>query len=873
MCSRRCLVCFAGWLAGVAGAFAAAPPPRAAPSPQEVLVALLQVARLEAEARALENRGRHARAEPLLHEVLNVRRKVFGERHAHTATSYNNLAVNLNEQGRFAQAEPLFRKAVELTRTLHGEAHEDSVAALDNLACNLGSQGRFAQAEPLHRRALALLVAARGPAHPACAKYYNNLARNLAAQDKFAEAEKQDRRALELFRKARGEDHLLTAIGYNNLAQALIEQGRHADALPLLEKALAICRKVRGEDSVDTADVCYNLAALLRAQGRFDRARPLAEQALRIHREALGEDHPEAVRSYIGLALNLHAQGQPARAEEMARRAAAGFERSRLRVSFTGLGRAAFAGRESPLPLLSALQARNGKPRQAWDSLEDWLARALLDEQAARRRLLSPAQRELQEKLLAELHDLEARLGALRKAPGEPARKDAERLRAARDRALRELSELNAELSERHGLAAGRPYDLAAIQKQLPEDATLVAWTDVLTAPWACVVRPRGDPVWVPLSGSGVGGAWAPDDTALAPRLRGQLPRRGASWRELAARLYAQRLGPLAGPLRGVRHLVVLPSPALAGVPLEVLIEARPAGHPRLIVSYAPSGSIFGRLREQAARARPAGAPRLLALGDPDFAATPAGTAGVALARGAGFAPLPGTRREVTSLARLFGKADLLLGREASEVRLGELARGDRLRDYRYLHLATHGIADARQPLRSFLALADRHLPDALQSALRGEPVLTGRLTAEQILNDWRLDADLVVLSACQSGLGKYEGGEGYVGFAQPLFLAGARSLVLSQWSVDDEATALLMVRFYQNLLGRREGLKKPLPKAEALAEAKDWLRNLSDKEARRVAGSLPRGSAKVPATAPGRPRPYAHPYYWAGFILVGDPG
>jgi CHAT domain-containing protein len=213
-----------------------------------------------------------------------------------------------------------------------------------------------------------------------------------------------------------------------------------------------------------------------------------------------------------------------------------------------------------------------------------------------------------------------------------------------------------------------------------------------------------------------------------------------------------------------------------------------------------------------------------------------------------------------------------LLGASASEARLEALAGEGRLKGYRYLHFATHGQADGEQPLRSFLALADRDLPDPLKQVLAGKPAYTGRLTAGHILANWQLDAELVVLSACQTGLGRYEAGEGYVGFAQALLLAGARSLVLSQWSVDDEATALLMVRFYQNLLGKREGLKKPVGKAEALREAKHWLRNLSEKEAKVAVEALPRGKVVKRKPAAAAARPYAHPYYWAGFILVGDP-
>jgi CHAT domain-containing protein len=159
--------------------------------------------------------------------------------------------------------------------------------------------------------------------------------------------------------------------------------------------------------------------------------------------------------------------------------------------------------------------------------------------------------------------------------------------------------------------------------------------------------------------------------------------------------------------------------------------------------------------------------------------------------------------------------------------------------------------------------------PDPDRSADPTAPETDGQVTAQQIVNTWDLDADLVVLSACQSGLGRYAGGEGYLGFSQALFVKGARSLVLSLWEVSDQSTELLMTRFYRNLLGQREGLSQPLSKAQALDEAKRWLRSLTAEEVADLTRSRPRPAR--PAAAPVR-RSYDHPYFWAGFILVGDP-
>jgi CHAT domain-containing protein len=210
----------------------------------------------------------------------------------------------------------------------------------------------------------------------------------------------------------------------------------------------------------------------------------------------------------------------------------------------------------------------------------------------------------------------------------------------------------------------------------------------------------------------------------------------------------------------------------------------------------------------------------------------------------------------------------------------GELGR------FGFIHLATHGVIDEAVPARSAVILTQTDLPDPLNQVLNHKPAFDGRLSVREIQRGWDLKAELVTLSACETALGRDAGGEGFVGFTQALLMSGTRSVCLSLWKVDDTATALLMQRFYASLLGRRPGLTSPMPKAEALQEAKTWLRGLRRTEVLAVTAELSagveRGKGKqkrqpdelVPAILPAgdNDRPYGSPHFWAAFVLAGDP-
>jgi hypothetical protein len=577
-----------------------------------------------------------------------------------------------------------------------------------------------------------------------------------------------------------------------------------------------------------------------------------------------------------------------------------------------------------------------------------------------------------------------------------------EELKRQRELASIALGDFQAKLDKEHGALAGQVATLDQIQAALHLDTALIAWIDMppmgpsAADPdgerWGVVVRSRGVPAWVPIRGTVKDGRWTKEDSGLADRVRSALRSRpGAGTTELGSlieSLRTQRLAPLATALGttgdglpAARQLIVLPSWAMAGIPIEALLTHDDSR----TISYDPSATVWKYLREQPRPERHSG---LLALGDPvykhlDHSSDPEplpdhglllsvvapganaakhglkpgdvlltyngialnkkedlkvltegekpiaievwrdgrsslgtlapGKLGVVLdtrpapiaiaenrklqkvllaARGGSdeFAALPGTRFEVEAIGELF-KADdrptrILLGTDASEPELERMATSGELGRFGFVHLATHGVIDEGIPARSAVILTQTGLPDPLEQALNHKPVFDGRLSVREIQRGWELKAELVTLSACETALGREAGGEGFVGFTQALLMSGARSVCLSLWKVDDTATALLMQRFYANLLGRRAGLSVAMPKTEALREAKAWLRGLRRADVLKVAaevsgglerskGTKARRAAEIAAAIPAGgddDRPYAHPHYWAAFVLVGDP-
>jgi tetratricopeptide (TPR) repeat protein len=852
--------------------------------------------------------GKYAAAEEGFRKALDIYRN-FSDKHK-TALCYYYLAADLDAQGKSAEAEEGYQLALSVWRGVSGGSHPDMALAYNNLATKLAARGKYVEAEENFHKALDLRLRAWGEDNRTVAVSYGDLAAYHYERGQFVAAEENSHKALAIRRKVLGEEHPDTVRSYYRLAACLNARGRFAEA-----KELAAQAAVR-----------FAAARLRVAGAGLDRATKASEQS------------PLPL-----LAAVLARSGQPAEAwqrfEESLARGTWDELSTRLRRPPDEQGRQAQLVAElERLDRLVEKAAPPGEPgpeqkrrredllsqrRQAQDALDDFTRKLETRYGAAAGQVFD------RKAIQAALPRDGALVGWI-DLPGAPGAADADgdhvafllrstgdpvvvRLRGSGTDGLWSEADEKAPAELRAALQtpSGDWQSLAnRLRRQRLEPlAAHLAARDGLPAARQLIVLPATALAGVPAESfaDGYTVSYAPSGTLYA-HLRKQPKPKSAGLLALADPSFGSLLAaepPPPAPPGGLLLTAVVDggNAARSGLKTgDVLLRyngtflASRADLKGVPESNDPATRVpvtvwrGGKTTELEMRPGRLGvvvanepAPQALAAkyeADRWLVKSRAGDDGK-------WEPLPGTRLEAEGLRRLFEGSALeslvLAGPQASEQRLYDLAKSGELGKYRYLHLATHGAVDDRFPLRSAMILSRDNLPDPDRQLAAGQPIFDGRLTAEEVLRQWHLDCELATLSACQTGLGKFERGEGFIGFAQALLLAGSRSVCLSQWRVDDTATALLMNRFYENLLGKREGLKGPLGKAEALAEAKQWLRALTTEEATRRAAKLSDGVARgkrpkvptAPAAGPAKGeegRPFAHPYYWAAFVLIGDP-
>ena len=655
---------------------------------------------------------------------------------------------------------------------------------------------------------------------------------------------------------------------YSNLGSDYEQQKQPGKALEFYQKALALCRKEKYLPGEATA--LNNRGIVYLNTGRLAEAKTAFQQALALRR-FLGDREDEAA-TLVNIGLLAERQKQFAEAANRYRSAIA--LRERTAQTLSGVPSAQVGYREAnrtAYTLHLRLLLKQGKNAEAFAVAQRLKARALLDLMAgAHIRLtgnLTPAERAREEALRRRCDDLNGSIIAegVRNEPGS--KKRSEQFQSELQKAERDLATFAEGLYARYPHLASRRVaktaTLAEVARLLTPDAALLEFVSLKigdarfdadfsdeTLLFVVTKNAAGTPTLtvsrLPLTQDNL--------NEKCDDLRHACSTATGLWQGKAKEMYALLLRPARKALTGKTRLILCPDGPLWGLPFaplmdeqgKTLVETR-----EISLAYSATGAIAAA---NAAKSATTAAP-LLALADPDYGDESrfgsASTGGVltterpistadrpisipdrstvatesdATPRGGRIVALPGTRQEADVISKNFAGALLFLGRDAQEYAVKQNAAR-----CRYLHLATHGFLNDAAPLLSCLILAE---PPKTGPGSEEDGFLTAREFFELDLSH----CELAVLSACNTGGGRRDAGEGLIGLTWAIFAAGCPAQIVSQWSVNDASTAALMSRFYAALAAGK-------PKSAAL-----------------------RAAALTLKTAPET----AHPYYWAPFILVG---
>jgi tetratricopeptide (TPR) repeat protein len=269
-----------------------------------------QAARLATElGNYLESIGDFPGARSYFKQAMEINRKILGEEHPDTTTSFNKLGGLLVKMGNYSGARPFFRHSLDIHRKVLGDAHPDTASSLNALGGLMANLGEYGASQQYYDQSLAIRRRALGENHPDTASSLNALGGLLARMGDYPAARQYCEQALAIRRQVLGEDHPDSAASLNNLGEVLQAMGDLEGARSCYEQALTIRRKVLGEDHLETAACLTNLGELLKLKGDYPGARNYYMQALAIRKNVLGETHPATLASLSNLGNLLQVKG------------------------------------------------------------------------------------------------------------------------------------------------------------------------------------------------------------------------------------------------------------------------------------------------------------------------------------------------------------------------------------------------------------------------------------------------------------------------------------------------------------------------------------------------------------------------------------
>ena len=837
--------------------------------------------------------GDYARAEEMYLRALSLHEASVGKNRYYLATNYANLATVAQNLGDTVRAIELFRQSVQLYEQDPKRDEKLYTSAINGLASAHESLGQSDLAEPLYLKSLKLLEATLGPNHPSLATTLNNLAGLHKRQKRYAQAEPLYQRSLKIRRDKLGADHPSVATALSNLASLFRDQGRNEEAVKLNLEALAIREAKIGRDHPSVAVTLNNLAGLYMEMNQAPKAEELYQRSLKIRLAKNGNDHPDVAQTYNNMAF-FHAKLSEWTA------AADDFDRARRIVRRHVSQILPALSEAEQLTFLKVTDENNlhGALSLALLRRDDpaivelsagWVlnSKGIAQQSVAQRMMLNldlndpvigPAVKKLQE-VRRELSRL---TGSATKGDEAARAKRVELLREQEQQVAAEVARLS-----------GRPVqnsqwvELADIRRSLAAQSVLIEISRFRRRDFSAKYadpnkwQPPHYAAWIiPAAGEGpvklidLGDAEAIDRVVRAAqqalvkaieviRSDGE-PEAEQQLREPLDNVAKLALHPLLSQIGEADSLILSPDASLWLMPWSALpLADKSYAIEKYNLTYVVSGRDVIR-HELEPRLNP---PVILADPDYDLGAAEVVTATKALRRGqpltrsvAKVRPnmetpsvqrLPGTANEAQAI---FPKLESFSGktpqRHLAKDALEAVVKS--VRQPQVLVLSTHGFFHEDQAaggseggktpenplLRCGLLFAGCNSKQLAAIPDADDGILTGFEVAGIDLRG----TELVVLSACETGLGDVRNGEGVAGLRQAFQLAGARSVMATLWQVPDAATARLMSDFFTQLSAGQS-------QSEALRQAQ-----LTMIEARRKRSEA------------------AHPFFWAAVTLTGSP-
>lgn len=777
--------------------------------------------------------GRFKEAESLYLEVRSIRSNIVGKEHPDYALACNNLANLYHDLGRYSEAEPLYMEAKNIYASALGKKHSLYANSSNDLATLYRDQGRFKEAEVLYQEAKDIYAAVFGEDHPDYALTCNNLGSLYEYQNRYSEAESLYIEAKNIFAKTLGKEHPYYATSCNNLAGLYMIQRRYNEAEQLYIEAKNINSNIQGKEHPFYATSCNNLAELYRIQGRYSTAEALYVEAKIIRENVLGKEHPEYAEVCNNLALLYESQGRYSDAEKLYIEAFT-IKQKEIERNFKNLSET-----EKEQYLKANIDLfENNFLRFIWQSSTQNPAIASYGYQLAisTKGLILNSTEKIKQRILnsnnPELKKLFLEWKAVRDTYNKAHNLTIEQRKEKKlslDSLEKHANELEKQLALKSEDFANtftpKPVRWQDIQQKLaPDEAAIeivrLEWSKDSIGYMAFVLtRDVPYPRIVTFT------------NGKAMETRNFTYYRNALLHQLKDTLsYSIYWKPLAKALNNIRKAYIAPDGIYHKISISTLFNPRQGKYLSDEIMLVQLTNTRDLLKPK----KPFGKGEYL-IGNPKFDLNldlRDNTRPREYRNFSSISPLPGAEQEVMEIASLLKTPNVVTGEQATEEYVKQL------RSPLLLHIATHGYFEGSEYESTTQAMRNAGLllagaVDYDRMYLRPYDKDDGKLTAFEVMNMELEGTELVVLSACETGLGEVRK-EGVYGLQRAFREAGAEMIMMSLWKVSDEATRRLMTEFYQNW--RTKGMDK----RQAFETAQATLR-----------------------------KHYPAPFYWGAFVLI----